>query len=379
MSSPGRVQVVIGGGGVAAVEAALALRDLAPGRLDLMLVAPNADFALPPDTVAEAVGGPAAARFDLRSIADDVDAVLVPDAIVSVDADAKRVMTRDGRALAYDALVLAVGARPGRVLPGAQRFAGGPDVAALRSALGELDGIPCPRIVFAATGGTGWTLPLYELALLTAARLDEDGRDRRLSVVTPEAEPIGVFGHAASRDVARLLTSRHIELRPGALAERCEDGRLWLATGGSMPADLVVALPEPVGPRLIGLPADEGGFVPVDRFGRVPGASGVWAVGDATARPLKQGGLAAQQADVAARSIAAWAGADIEPEPYEPVLRGLLLTGGEPRFLRRAAGSAVPSTASDRPLWSPAGKLAGRHIGPYLAQMAERHPGIESL
>jgi sulfide:quinone oxidoreductase len=367
VSPPGRVRVVIGGGGVAAVEAALALRELAPGRLDLMLVAPNAEFALPPDTVAEAVGGPAAARFELRAIADDVDAVLVPDAIVSVDADAKRVMTRDGRALAYDALVLAVGARPGRVLPGAQRFAGGPDVAALRSALGALDGLPCPRIVFAATGGTAWTLPLYELALLTAARLDDDGRDRLLTLLTPEAEPIGVFGHAASREIGRLLTSRQIELRPGAIAERFEDKRLWLATGGSMPADLVVALPEPVGPGLRGLPADEGGFVPVDRFGRVPGVPAVWAVGDATARPLKQGGLAAQQADVAARSIAAWAGADVEPEPYEPVLRGLLLTGGEPRFLRREAGSAVPSTASDRPLWSPAGKLAGRHIGPYLA------------
>jgi sulfide:quinone oxidoreductase len=361
-------RVVIGGGGVAAVEAALALRELAPGLVDLMIVAPNADFALPPETVFEAVGGPAAARHELRAIANDVGATLVPDAIVSVDAAAKRAMTRDGRALPYDALLLAIGARPGRVLPGALRFAGGPDVARLRKAFAELNELPCPRIAFAATGGTGWTLPLYELALLTAARLDEEGKDRRISVVTPEAEPLGIFGHTAGRDVARVLTEHHVELRPGTLAERFEDGRLWLATGGSMPADLVVALPEPLGPGLAGLPADESGFLPVDRYGRVPGAAGVWAVGDATARPLKQGGLATQQADVAAQSIAAWAGVEIEPEPYEPVLRGLLLTGAEPRFLRRAVGSAAPSTASDRPLWSPAGKLAGRHLAPYLAR-----------
>jgi sulfide:quinone oxidoreductase len=360
-------QVLIAGGGVAAVEAALALRELAPGRIEVTLVAPNASFALPPEAVIEAVGGPPAPRHELRAIAAEAGAALVPDAMVSVDPEAKRVLTRDGRAMSYDALLLAIGARPGRVLPGAQRFAGGPDAGALRDALGELDGLPCPRIVFAATGGTGWTLPLYELALLIAARLDEEGRDRRLVVVTPEAEPVGVFGHAASRDVARLLIDHRVELRPSSLAERFEDGRLWLATGGSLAADLVIALPEPAGPRPAGVPVDESGFIPVDRYGRVPGAPGVWAVGDATARPLKQGGLAAQQADVAARSIAAWAGAEVEPEPYEPVLRGVLLTGEEPRFLRRAAGSTVPSTASDRPLWSPAGKLAARRLGTYLA------------
>jgi sulfide:quinone oxidoreductase len=100
----------------------------------------------------------------------------------------------------------------------------------------------------------------------------------------------------------------------------------------------------------------------------VPRAGGVWAVGDVTARPLKQGGLAAQQADVAAGSIAAWMGGDVEPESYEPVLRGLLLTGGEPRFLRRSAVSTVPSAVSDRPMWSPAAKVAGRRLGPYLAR-----------
>jgi sulfide:quinone oxidoreductase len=58
--------------------------------------------------------------------------------------------------------------------------------------------------------------------------------------------------------------------------------------------------------------------------------------------PLKQGGIATQQADVAAASIAAHAGADIEPHPFRPVLRGLLLTGMTPRYLaeRTIASSA---------------------------------------
>ena len=149
------------------------------------------------------------------------------------------------------------------------------------------------------------------------------------------------------------------------MAEGFEHGRLWLAAGGSIEADVVIALPEPRGPEVPGLPVDPSGFVPVDRFGRVAGAPSVWAAGDMTARPLKQGGLAIQQADVAARSIAAWAGAPVEPQPYEPVLRGLLL-GDTPRFLRHAATSTVPSTSSERPLWSLDAKIVGGRLAPYL-------------
>jgi sulfide:quinone oxidoreductase len=128
----------------------------------------------------------------------------------------------------------------------------------------------------------------------------------------------------------------------------------------------VIALPEPVGPDVPGLPVDGRGFVPVDRFGRVTGVDSVWAAGDVTSRPLKQGGLAVQQADVAATSIAAWAGADVEPKPYDPVLRGMLLTGEEPHYLRRSPASTVPSTSSRRPLWSLDAKIAGGRLARYL-------------
>ena len=148
------------------------------------------------------------------------------------------------------------------------------------------------------------------------------------------------------------------------LPESFEDGALWLAEGGSIAADLVVGLPQPAGPAIPGLPADPHGFLPVDRYGRVDGAPAVWAAGDATARPLKQGGLAAQQADVAARSITAAHGGRVAPVAYEPALRGVLLTGGSPRFLRRSSTSAVPSA---RPLWSAPGKVADSRVARYLA------------
>jgi sulfide:quinone oxidoreductase len=92
-----------------------------------------------------------------------------------------------------------------------------------------------------------------------------------------------------------------------------------------------------------------------------------------TAFPIKQGGLAAQQADAAAESIAALAGASIEPRPFKPVLRGLLLTGLSPRFLRAGVLDDT-STVDMEPLWWPPGKIAGRYLAPFLAQ----HIGLSS-
>jgi hypothetical protein len=48
------------------------------------------------------------------------------------------------------------------------------------------------------------------------------------------------------------------------------------------------------------------------------------------------------------------------------LLRGLLLTGGEPRHLHHD-----PAGAADELLWWPPGKIAGRHLAPYLARHLE--------
>jgi sulfide:quinone oxidoreductase len=354
-------RVLIAGGGIGALAGALALREYAPPGLELTLLAPRPELVVTPESVVEAVGGPPATRYDLAAIADDLGAGLVPDALEAVDPEVRHAGTREHGLVGYDALLIAVGARPGPGIPGALRFAGGRDAPALAAAL---DGLGArPRILFATGAGVGWTLPLYELALLTATRFPEAS----VAVVTPEPRPASVFGTVASREVAHRLAEAGVRLHAGVLPEAVEDGALWLAEGGSLGADLVVALPQPAGPAIPGLPADAHGFLPVDRYGRVDGAPAVWAAGDATARPLKQGGLAAQQADVAVRSIAAAHGGHVAPVPYEPSLRGVLLTGGSPSFLRRTSMSSVPSAASARPLWSAPGKVADERVARYLA------------
>jgi sulfide:quinone oxidoreductase len=107
----------------------------------------------------------------------------------------------------------------------------------------------------------------------------------------------------------------------------------------------------------------------VDRTGRVAGEQDVYAAGDATDVPIKQGGIAAQQADTAASSIAARLRADIEPEQFNPVLRGLLLTGRAPRYMRAETGRSDGDgwRVSDSALWWPPSKIAGRRLAPYLA------------
>jgi sulfide:quinone oxidoreductase len=133
----------------------------------------------------------------------------------------------------------------------------------------------------------------------------------------------------------------------------------------------VVALPRAVGPGVQGLEADARGFIPVDRHGRVAGAERVWAAGDATAFPIKQGGIAAQQADAAAQSIAALAGASVQPQPFHPVLRGMLLTGRGRDWLRADIGGGGGEAEAERhALWWPPTKVAGRYLAPYLQELA---------
>ena len=188
----------------------------------------------------------------------------------------------------------------------------------------------------------------------------------QLSVVTPEERPLQLFGAAASEAVAEQLEMHGIELLVDTTPLAVEGRALRLLPDQRIEADRVVALPRLEGLRLAGLPHDANGFVPTDQHGLVRGLYDVYAAGDLTDFPVKQGGIATQQADAAAESIAAAAGARVEPQPFKPVLRGLLLTGMTPRYLRGEPGS-LHSEADTEPLWWPPAKIVGLHLAPFLA------------
>ena len=156
---------------------------------------------------------------------------------------------------------------------------------------------------------------------------------------------------------------------------RAGPGGLVVAHGEPVQVERVVSLPRLGGPWIGGLPHDGQGFLATDAHGAVLGVDAVWAAGDGTAFPLKQGGLAAQQAGAAAAAIAAFLGADVRPEPFRPVLRGMLLDPAGPRFLDATRGD-LPTT----PLWSAATKVAAPHLGEYLEPGAPHVPaGSEEI
>jgi sulfide:quinone oxidoreductase len=366
-------KVVIAGGGVAALEALLTLRELAQDRVEIDLVTPNSEFVYRPMELAALFRDERVQHFDLARIAADQGATLVPDRLEGVWPD-KRVVMQSGTQQAYDSLLLAVGAHLRVGVPGAMTVAAPGFRQEFRRALDDLERGIARTLVFAAPAGTGWLLPLYELALLTADNLAQRGATAKLIVVTPEDAPLEVFGLDASKQLDDLLAERGIALLAGQRPISFDANGLVAAPSGLIEADLAVALPAMRGPNIRGVPQTVAGFIVTDRHGRVLGADDVYAAGDGTAFPVKQGGLAAQQADAAAEVIAVAAGVEIDPKPFVPVLRGLLLTGSEPRYLRHdLSRPGSPTETAERSLWWPPAKVAARNLTPYLAA----RPGLE--
>jgi sulfide:quinone oxidoreductase len=372
-----RAQVLIAGGGVAALEATLALRALAEERVAITLVAPESDFTYRPLAVAEPFRVGDVRRFPLRPLVEAVGAVLQRGRVAAVDPDRHVLVTDEGEEFPYEVLLLALGAVPREALPGTLTFRGPEDGPALAALLERAVGGDVRALAFALPGGVTWPLPLYELVLLTGSYLTDRGTmGVELTLVTPEEAPLGLFGTRASEAIRELLETRGIALQLQATPVRFEDGVLRLAPDGQIEAAAVVALPRLEGPRLAGVPCDSNGFVPTDAYGRVGSEVDVYAAGDLTQFPLKQGGIATQQADAAAASIAAQVGAAVEPTPFKPVLRGLLLTGMVPRYLRSEVGTA-DSVVDTEALWWPPAKIVGRYLAPFLAArlgLPERPP-----
>lgn len=374
-----KAEVVIAGGGIAALEGAVALATLAGERVKLTLLAPDQEFALRALVAHEPFGRPRARRYPLAQIADSIRAELVSDRFAWLNRSAQSVHTRDGRELRYDMLLLGLGATARPRYEHAITV-GGADQDELRKLLDEIAAGRVTSLAFVAADQMAWPLALYEVALLSAARAGADGM--KIFLITRERRPLEIFGEHASAAVTGLLRTRGIELICSSLCEVPGIGQVAVRSSGParpgqrpparlLEVDRVVALPQLFGPYARGLPVADHGFIPVDRYCQVPGARGVYAAGDATDFPVKHGGIAAQQGDTAAESIAGLAGAHVRRRPFHPRLEGLLVTGGEPYYLAARltggqpfASELVSEPAPDSP------KVAAKHLVGYLERLA---------
>ncbi len=369
MNASATLRVLIAGGGVAGLEAALALRALAGDLVEVELLSPSHRFIYKPMLVAEPFGSGPETDLDLGPVLAEAGARHRLGALAQVETDARVALTDQGERIEYDALLVALGAQPVEAVPGALTFGEESQRARFAELLTRLGRAGTKRLAFAVPPCTTWSIAAYELALLTAAERDARRiHGLEISVITAEVLPLGRFGAAASRLVEAKLKEAGVALRTACAARLFDHRQLHLASGETLVFDEVIALPRLEVPPLPGLPQREQGFLATDGRMQVEGLDDVWAAGDSTALPIKQGGLAAQQADIAASAIAARAGANVEIVPFEPVLRAALITGDTPDFMQAPvgdpdAGAASVGTAG----WTMRTKLAARHLGPYLA------------
>jgi sulfide:quinone oxidoreductase len=347
--------VLVAGGGVAALETVFALRALAGDLVDIELLAAEPRFYYKPLAVTEAFGEGKARSLDLPALAGAAGAQLTPAELASVDPGAGLARTVQGMVVPYDALVVAYGASPRPLMPGAMTFRGPADADRILQLVADTLRGHVDSVVFAVPTLRTWVLPLYELAF---------GLRRccgtRISIATVEREPLAVLGEAASALVQSLLVRDRIDVVPFAALRRSE-------------REVVVAAPQLDARRVYGIPADEDGFVPTDRHARVEGLAGVYAAGDTVAFAVKHGSLAAAQADAAAESVAASAGADVQPQPAANVIRAVLYTGRETVYARRdLADPHDRGEVSRDPLWTPPSKISARYLAPALATLLGR-------
>ena len=332
----GRPGVLIAGAGVAGLEAVLALRAILGDHVDITIVSPETKFVNSSMALNEPSKPQRRHGLALQDVASDLAARWHRGSVRSVDAERRMVVTADGMELAYDKLILAVGARFARPTraKGVFTYHGRRDGPAYRLLLRQLREGRVTKLAFIKPSGATWPLPLYDLALTTAAECRIHGRPVELSLITPEVEPLEMFGTSASVEIRALLKGAGIALYTSSHGVPSRPGRLHVSPGDRrLEVDRIITLPRLLGPRLLGIPLGRDGFIDIDAHGRVPGLDDVYAAGDATTLPIKQGGLAAQQADAVAEAIAASLGVAIDPKPLQPILRGLLLTGDAAHYL----------------------------------------------
>jgi sulfide:quinone oxidoreductase len=363
-------RVLIAGGGVAGLEAALALRELAGERIATMILAPDLDFVYRPMRVVEPFNYAEAKRYPLQEIADDIGAQLRSDAFRWLAPEQRIVHTEAGQQLGYDALLLALGAKLRKRFPHALTIDDRRLDEQLRGLIQDVEGGYARKLAFLVPTAMPWPLPIYELALMTARRAYDMNAEVSITLLTPEDAPLAIFGQTVSETVGRVLERHGILTVTSAHCETPAPGEIAIHPGRrSLHVDRIIALPELYGPSIPGVPTyDSHGFIHVDVHGKVQGLERVYAAGDATNFPVKHGGIAAQQADVAAQAIAADAGAPIEPSKFNPVIHGMLLGAEKPLYLSAhiTGGHGSSSAVSETPSWSPPTKIVAKYLAPYL-------------
>src|SRR5438105_2987747 len=207
--SSGPLNVLVVGGGVAAAELLIALRTIARDRVDITLLCPQDELTYRPLSVVAPFGHDGDLGQSIDRLASDFDARRVKGSLEWVAPSAHTAYTDKRARLHYDVLVVATGARREAAFQYGLTFRGFGESDEMRALVEDVEHGRASRVAFVVPPGAAWSLPIYELALMTADRASTRA-DAELTVVTPEERPLAIFGSTASDDVASMLDAAGI-------------------------------------------------------------------------------------------------------------------------------------------------------------------------
>lgn len=312
-------QVLILGGGFAALESAFLLRMRLHDSVDIRLVSDSEHFVFRPNSIYVPFGAePASLLVGLEKPLRRRRIDFVEGSAAEVDADARLVTLGDGQRLRYDKLIVATGAdtnageipglqdhaatiwTPGSMLEVRRHFQHARDAARR----GERQ-----RVLFLVPPNNKCSGPLYEIVFMLETWLRrEHARDHvDIAWSTYEHGFIQAFGPRLDTLVTEEFAARRIEGHRQEVVVEVLPGQVRYADGSTREFDHLIAFPPYVSAvHFAGLPSDERGFVQTELETRlVAGHDDIYAPGDAGDFPIKQAFLAFLQADAVADHIAA--------------------------------------------------------------------------
>ena len=331
MSQP--PQVLVLGGGFAALEAAFLLRMRLHDDVDIRLVSDRDHFLFRPNSIYVPFGAdPASLLVDLRKPFSKRGIDFVQGSVAEVDPDTRMVGLADGQRLRYDKLVIATGADTNAgEIPGLSEHAAtiwtSDSMLEVRRRFEQARdaarrGEPS-RVLFLVPPNNKCSGPLYEIVFMLETWLRrQDARDQvEITWSTYEHGFIQAFGPRLDDLVRSEFSERGIDGHTEEVVTEVRQGEIRYADGSGRSFDHLIAFPPYVaGVRYEGLPSDERGFLTTDLETRlVSGLDDVYAPGDAGDFPIKQAFLAFLQADAVADHIAADVGGREFRQPFDSV------------------------------------------------------------
>lgn len=369
-------KVLIVGSGPGALEACLALsRSEHLPDLEISLISPQTEFVYRPNVVVEPFGGQEPSRYNVGEIIAGSNTQQWLGTIDRVDPGAKKAWSPEGDEFDFDAIIIATGTEQRADLPEPAITFGGPAAMdEFKALVADVDAGVVHNIVFTAAEGRFWSLPLYELALMTASRAESQSVSQiSVSIITPEHEPLQVFGSENAARVLSLLTQFGVTVQLESAVSLWDGHTLVTADGENHQVDRVFAMPKLFGRAPNGLPRVDDGFVPVDHHQQVLGPdgplAGIYAVGDVTNFPIKQGGLASEEADVAVAAIEAELAGGPVPAPFSGEIQAILLTAETRMVMRARIGEDGSESLPTPELDGPEQKIYSRLLGDRLREL----------